>query len=162
MNKKHIILAGVALAIIGLLAWSKMARTAEFSDLSNRELAMTCEPGGMAENYHIHPRLSIIINGTDVPIPQNVGVTAACMHPIHTHADLPNIHIEAPVQRDFILGDFFAVWGKPFSKDQILEHTSNDTHTIRMTVNGAVVDTYENQVLRDKDEIVIYYELRTP
>lgn len=40
-------------------------------------------------------------------------------NPIHTHDDTGIIHIESPVKRDFTLADFFAVWNKPFSKDQI-------------------------------------------
>lgn len=164
LKSKMRMVLGVLLVIAGIggFVWLSLSGSSKKEDVyantSNRELALTCEPGGMAENFHIHPTLEIIINGSEYRLPENIGVTRTCMHPLHTHGDIPNIHVEAPVQRDFTLGDFFAVWNQPFSKEQILEYKADSTHTIKMTVNGNIVDTYQNTVLRDKDRVVITYE----
>lgn len=149
---------GVVVVVGVLLFWGRMGQKSAFADKSNRELALICQSGGMAENFHIHPQLKIVINGTEYPLPHNIGVTPSCMHPLHTHEDIPNVHVEAPEKRDFTLGDFFAVWKQPFNKDELLSYTSDSTHTITMTVNAVAVDTFENTVLRDKDQIVISYQ----
>jgi hypothetical protein len=38
---------------------------------------------------------------------------------LHTHASDGIIHVEAPRQQTFTLGQFFAVWGVPLSKSQL-------------------------------------------
>ncbi len=79
------------------------------------------------------------------------------MHPIHTHDASGKIHIESPEPRDFTLGDFFAVWGKTFSQSQILDSVADASHTIDVTVSGSKVDTYQNTVMHDNDQIVVSY-----
>ena len=126
---------------------------------TNREVALSCTTD-MATQFHIHPHLEIIINGKQQDIPANIGINLACMHPIHTHDASGALHVESPETRDFTLADFFAVWGKPFSKSQILDSAVDGSHIIKVAVNGAPVDTYENTVLRDKDQIVISVDLK--
>jgi hypothetical protein len=109
-------------------------------------------------SFHIHPVLSIVANGERQEIPTEVGITPTCMKAVHTHTPDGVIHIETGAPRDFTLSDFFAVWEKPFSKDQVLDFKADASHRIRMTVNGQEVDTFENTVLRDQDQIVILYE----
>jgi hypothetical protein len=99
-----------------------------------------------------------MVNGRRQEIPANTGVTLGCMSALHTHDSTGKIHVESPERRDFTLGDFFAVWNKPFSKDQILDYTVDGTHVLTVTVNGKAIDTYENTILRDEDTIVISYE----
>jgi len=106
---------------------------------------------------HIHPELRIRINGEAQEIPAGVGVSIACMKTIHTH-DADNVlHLEAPMRRDFTLGEFFRVWDKPFSATQILDAVVDDQHEIILTANGQTSDAYENLVLHDKDLVVIEY-----
>ncbi len=124
---------------------------------TTREVAMSCTTD-MATQFHIHAKLRIVISGVEQTIPANVGIDAGCMKPLHTHDASGTIHIESPVKRDFTLGDFFAIWGKPFSRDIILDAKIDLAHHIRMTVNGKDSDEYENLVARDDDEIVISYE----
>lgn len=148
--------------IVGLIIWGKSAANKKNEDLltmSSRELALYMTTD-MATTYHIHPELTIMMNGVEIPIPQNLGVTATGMTSIHTHDEKGVIHVEAPIKKDFILGDFFAVWGKDFSKMKLLDTTVSDTSEIVVMVNGEKVDTYENTVLRDKDKIVISYQAK--
>ncbi len=123
---------------------------------TTREIAMSCTLD-MYTQFHIHPHLRIMINGAEQTIPANTGISLSCMHPLHTHDTSGTIHVESPEQRDFTLGDFFAVWGKTFSKDQILDSVIDASHEIVMTVGGAPSDAYENLVFKDKQEIVIEY-----
>lgn len=110
---------------------------------------------------HIHPHLSIFINGARQDIPANIGIASAiCMRPIHTHDASGKLHIEWRTVRDFTLGEFFKIWGKPFNSEQILDHKVNETYKLTVTVNGAHNGEYENLILRDKDRIVIEYKER--
>ena len=124
---------------------------------TTREVALACTTD-MATRFHIHPTLEILINGEKQTIPTNIGVKTNCMNALHTHGTSGEIHVESPQKRDFTLTDFFAVWNKSYSKDQILDSKVDDQYVIRETVNGQEVEDYENTVLRDKDKIVISYE----
>lgn len=146
--------AGVVILIV-LLAF--FGDTTAVSRQSNRDLALSCTTD-MATRYHVHTRLSIVMNGEKQAIPEGIGVRPTCMNPLHIHGDDGTIHVESPEKRDFTLSDFFAVWGKPFSRNQILEAVADETHVIRVTVNGQEVEGYENTVLGDDEEIVISYE----
>lgn len=98
--------------------------------------------GGM----HIHPKLTLRANGEVQEIPSNMGISPACMRPIHTHDSSGTIHVEFPRKHDFTLLDFFKVWGKEFPLDSA------------MTVNDEPNSEFENLVLRDGDRIEIQYE----
>jgi hypothetical protein len=126
---------------------------------SNREIALSCTTD-MATEFHIHPHLEIIINGKKQEMPADIGVKNSCMNPLHTHDNTGKIHVESPERRDFTLADFFAVWDKTFTKDQILNYKIDETHIIRETVNGVETKDYEDTVLRDDDQIIIYYETK--
>lgn len=145
---------------IGLLVfasvWSRYAKEKRNTTASTRDIALLCTTD-MATQYHIHPELYIVINGEEVPLPANIGIKPNCMNSIHTHDGGGVIHVESPVARDFTLGDFFAVWDKPFSGSQLFEYVTDDSHVLSMTVNGSAVDTFEKTVFRDKDKIVIMY-----
>lgn len=118
------------------------------------ELVMSCTTD-MATQYHIHSHLQIIINGQVQEIPASVGIENNCLHPIHTHDNSGKIHVESPEKRDFILGDFFNVWNKPFNKDQILDYKREDNHTIKVTVDGQDSQDFERIILKDNQQIVI-------
>lgn len=158
--KKTFIIVGIIALIGGLIYWGGAAKRKERVDLQNmtsREVALRSTTD-MATEYHIHPELSIFVNGTEVPVPLNLGVKTTGMTAIHTHDEKGVIHVEAPIKKDFTLGDFFAVWGKDFSSTKLLDNTVNENTEIVVTVNGQKVDTYENTIIRDKDKIVISYQ----
>ena len=160
---KNKILLAVAIVVILLLVaflWLKNVNkqaAIEIQDLTSREVALRCTTD-MATQFHIHPQLRIYVDGREVFIPDDTGIAADCMRAIHTHKDRPELHVEAPIQKDFTLGDFFAVWGKDFSRSKLLDNVVNDGSSITVTVNGEKVDTYENTILKDKDKIVISFQ----
>ena len=114
------------------------------------------------EQYHIHPHLQIVINGQNIPIPGDIGKEIfGCERVIHTNDTSGIIHIEPNVYQPFTLGDFFGVWGKPFSRDRILDYVRDAEHEIVMTVDGNESDEFENLVLRDGQQILIDYKAKT-
>lgn len=119
-----------------------------------------CVEHSVSLSMHIHPELSIIIDGQPQPIPANIGIDPTCMKAVHTHDETGKIHLEYPDQIDFKLADFFTVWGQPFSKDQILDKKADDTHTIIMTVDGQPSTDFENLILKDAQKIEIRYETK--
>ena len=151
----------ISIAVVGLLIWGSVAynkSTIEnYTAKTSREVALACTLD-MYTKFHIHPVLKIVIDGQSQVIPANIGIRNACMNAIHTHDATGLLHVEAPVKKDFTLGDFFAVWQKEFNKDQILDSKVDKTHTITLTVNDQPVDTFENTILVDKDNIVIEYK----
>jgi hypothetical protein len=158
MNTK--IVTGVVLGcvlILGGILYYSTKNTLNYETMTAREVALTCTTD-MATQYHIHPELTIIAEGKPILIPADVGITNGCMNSLHTHTPDGVLHVESPVQKDFVLGDFFAVWKKDFNRNQILDFKTDSTHAITVTVNGVPVDTFENTPFRDLDKIVITYK----
>ncbi len=85
--------------------------------------------------FHIHAHLVIFVKGKQRQIPYGIGIgpplggdkTAAgpfvtsgsCFMWMHTHAGDGIIHMEAPKQIVFNLGQFFDIWGQKLSKTQV-------------------------------------------
>ena len=65
------------------------------------------EPTG----FHIHVHLELWKNGAPVPIRAGIGVVGGCFYWLHTHTPDGIIHVEAPEDRKFTLGQFYAIWG---------------------------------------------------
>ncbi len=108
--------------------------------------------------YHIHVTLTIVTDGVQEIIPTNVGRTATCTKPLHTHdgeyvpqSQPARIHVESPVARAFTLRDFFTVWGRTFTPTQVVSCVGSVT----MTVNGTPSTAYGDLVLVDGLDIVI-------
>ena len=50
---------------------------------------------------HWHPMLEMYVKGEKIEIPQNIGI-GAVHQPMHTHDDLPIIHLEFPEKQTVI------------------------------------------------------------
>jgi hypothetical protein len=61
-------------------------------------------------------------------------------------------------KEDRKLGNFFKIWGKPFSKTQILDKKNGEEGKVSMKVNGKQNSEFENYHMRDGDMIEIRYE----
>jgi len=83
--------------------------------------------------FHIHAHLTIFVNGMPRQVPAGIGIPGAagqstpqgpfisngkCFYWLHTHAADGIVHIESPVHRTYVLGDFFDEWGQPLGPDQ--------------------------------------------
>ncbi|HZI40129.1 MAG TPA: hypothetical protein VFD67_00455 [Gemmatimonadaceae bacterium] len=92
------------------------------------------------QRIHIHQHLAIFDHGKAVTVPQYIGIpfAARCIYWLHTHTPDGIIHVEAPMDRSFTLGDFFAVWGQPLDRTHIGSATATKkSESLRVWVNGA-------------------------
>ena len=138
MKNFVIIGAVVILVLVGATFWSK--------SLSSKDPSIIARSG-----IHWHPELEIFVNEEKIEIPENVGLIGA-HSPIHTHEDLPIIHLEFDglVREDDIkLGNFFKIWEKEFM---------SFGPSVKMVVNGQENTELENYIMRDGDKVVLYYE----
>ena len=107
---------------------------------------------------HLHPYLTIIIDGVESKISENTGIdTQTCsdaMHMTHTHDDTGKIHLEGHTVEEVPLEVFFDVWGQHFDETGIFEYRDG---TIEMTVDGQSNTDYQNHILADGQNIVITY-----
>ncbi len=76
---------------------------------------------------------------------------------VHTHTSAGRVHGGSLAERTSCLRDFFAVRGEPFTATQLLDYTSDTTHTIPMTVDGVPSTAYGDLLLQDGQQIVITY-----
>ena len=101
--------------------------------------------------------IRIILNGTQIIIPNKIGNEAECMRPLHTIDDSGDVYVESPVSYPYTLQDFFVVWGQVFTKDQIFTLHADSNHVITMTVNGVPNYEFENHVLAPGEQITITF-----
>lgn len=170
MNKKHAglsfpaILAGLAIIFAFLVIYQRVGTGGADNGFRARlaDSDINCLPQGHQRlALHFHPRLTILIEGEPVAVPANIGVTNRCMAELHTHDDSGTIHLESTGSaRTFTLGQFFAVWGQPFSAEQILDRVADDKFEIVMTVDGEPSQAFGDLVLKDEQEIVISYQAK--
>jgi hypothetical protein len=84
--------------------------------------------------YHIHAHLTVYANGAMRPVPGGIGQVGpqasgsgnsafygaqVCYYTLHTHAADGVIHVEAPTETTYTLGQFFALWGQTLSSSQV-------------------------------------------
>ena len=108
---------------------------------------------------HHHIELSIYVDGQQVVVPANIGLSQTAASPLHTHDDTGVVHIEsADVNFQPVLGQFMDVWGV-YMTDTCLGAECNDgDRQLRLFVNG---DEYTGQPtllpLTDKLSVVITF-----
>ena len=113
---------------------------------------------------HIHPHLAIKINGENVEIPAEIGISGGVMSVIHTHDATGTLHLEAPTPKDFNVGHFFFMWShssgdqKIFNSTCILDYCNDGVKQVKMFVNDVESNEYENHIMRDLERIEIRYE----
>lgn len=112
------------------------------ADVAARVAAAGLDLGPMGTAEHYHPRLRIVIDGADVPVPPNIGVdpSTGAMSALHTHEGDGTIHIEADsVGEVFTLGQFFTQWGVPLTPQQIGGVRAKPGQQVQVTSNGTPV-----------------------
>jgi hypothetical protein len=123
----------------------------------SRSFLMAPIPEGAPLSEHIHPHLTIIVDGQAQAIPAGIGIKSTGVLPIHTHTPDGTLHVESPKQLPFRLRDFFTIWGQPFSKNVVLGHVAGRGEKITMTVDGRPSKQFGNLLLQDGQQIVIRY-----
>ena len=131
------------------------------TDVLARVAAAGLDLGPMGTAEHYHPNLRVVINGTEVPVPPNIGVDPAtgAMSAVHTHAGDGTIHIEADtVGEVFTLGQVFIQWGVELTSTQIGGVKAPADQAVTLTSNGKPV-TGDPMDLRLEPEQQIVLEL---
>jgi hypothetical protein len=108
---------------------------------------------------HVHPRLAVYVRGEEVPIPVNIGIDPSqppeMMAGLHTHDSSGVIHVENAAEPS--LGQFFQIWGVPFSGDRLGPHEAAGDESVRMWVDGQPSREFGDLVLEDEQEVVVAY-----
>lgn len=132
------------------------------TDVPARVASAGLDLGPMGTAEHYHPRLRIVIDGKDVPIPANIGVdpTTGAMSAVHTHETDGTIHIEADTAgQTFTLGQLFTQWGVTLTPTQIGGVKATDGQQVNLTSNGTPVAGDPNDLRLEPDQVIV---LRMP
>lgn len=135
----------IAAALIIFPSWQRSGGTLT---LGGGDTSVPCLVPNLPLATHIHPELSIIMDGKSVTIPAEIGLKGVCERVIHTHDASGQIHVESQTVRDYTLGDFFSVWGEKIQKD---------AYNLVMTVDGTPSKEFENLVLKENQKISLTY-----
>lgn len=152
MKQNHIIIGiSIALILAALLWWS-----ASFTNSARAGFwpgtTIPCLPNGHQNlALHIHPTLQVFVQGEEVPVGANIGISPTCMAEVHTHEANGVLHIESTnPNATYTITDFFAVLGEDLYREGF---------TLTATVNGTVIDAIETYALNDHDAVVLSYEI---
>ena len=161
MNFEKIMFGGAIAATMIFIVLSTTGNT-DLIENDSWAIEETCLGSHSSDISHTHSSLSIIINGGEQYISQNIGIQdSKCpdgMRGIHTHDDTGRLHIETPSQISAPIGAFFNIWGEIFKSEQILDYKVDSDHEIVMFVNGEINQDFENYVMLDNDVIEIHYQ----
>ncbi len=151
---KNIWIVGVVVVVLGVLLFttsSKQKQGAETLDFVPGT-SVACLPSGHQNlALHIHPTISILVDGVAEVVPANIGITEECMAELHTHDASGVIHLETATAGRFnqlAFKDFFAVWGMPVEREG---------YTLAITVNGTPVSSIDEVPLEDKAAVQFTY-----
>lgn len=118
---------------------------------------------------HIHQHLDVRVNGRAVTVPAAIGFgidvdqKVKFVSPLHTHDVDGTIHVESPLRRQFMLGDFFDVWGLRFSASCLGSYCAQGDARVRVYVNGRLVGPGSDPravVLESHQQILVSYGTR--
>ena len=161
MDLEKILFGGAIAATVVFVILSTTSNT-NLTENDSWPIEETCLGSHSSDISHTHSSLSIIIQGEEISIPQNIGIQdSVCpngMRGVHTHDDTGRLHIETPSQIDAPIGAFFNIWGEIFNSEQIFDNIADSDHEVIMLVNGEVNDEFENYIMLDGDTIKISFE----
>ena len=147
------VIVGIIVLAVVLIAWSRIGGGEQPQPVVQGEVISK-------NGIHWHPNLSISVRDEEIPIPVNTGLIGG-HSPMHTHETDGTIHLEFEglvEKKDITVGQFFELWGKEFSSNQLFENSASGTERIVMYVNGVKNTEYENYVFQEHDEVKIVFE----
>lgn len=110
--------------------------------------------------YHIHPQLTVYVDGDQVKVPANIGIDQedGLISALHTHDDSGEIHVEAPERADFTLGQLFTEWDVELTDTCIADHCPDEANGFVVYVDGEPVDGDPNDIVfEDEQEIIVWH-----
>ena len=120
----------IAVSVLSFVAFTRIDAGLRSGNTSSAN-AIPCD---LLEHtqVHYHAALQILNGGTAIPIPTNLGRTSSCSYWLHMHTGEPGIiHIEAPTDRTFTLGDFFQVWSRWAGEKELIDASHVSTISLR-------------------------------
>jgi hypothetical protein len=138
--------AVIAIAVVVVVVLSRGQEEPRTTARKPAVLASAGEPRGRAVNgiqcqtteqiaFHIHAHLAVFVDGRQRIVPEGIGIApprteqrtpggpfvvgGSCLYWLHSHTPDGIIHIESPQQRNYALGDYFAIWGQPLGPQQV-------------------------------------------
>jgi hypothetical protein len=131
-------IATASVALIAALSLAPHDARAQLVTADGRTVSGISCDAQEGQRIHIHQHLVILDKGKEVRIPENIGIPAGrrCIYWVHTHTPDGIIHIEAPQDRSFTLGDFFAIWGQPLSRTEAATAHAGKGKTLKVWVSG--------------------------
>jgi hypothetical protein len=107
--------------------------------------------------FHIHGNLSVYTDGKKQTVPANIGIDSQSqfLASLHTHDDSGVVHMEAVQPYPFKLGQFFTIWGVPFTASQLGSYHTGPGLVLQTWVNGKQVKDGVNYVMKPHDKIVV-------
>lgn len=128
-----------------------------------RTKAKVSTMGNPSAHEHTHQQLTVLIDGRPIEVPANIGIhphrPGSDMAGLHTHDPTGKIHNEG--QADATLGQFFAVWGVPFTKDQLGPYAAGKGRVVQMWVDGKPSEKFGDLRLKEGQNIVVSLGSRT-
>jgi hypothetical protein len=162
------ILAGVAVLTTlgsgsggkGLPAGSSQPFGQHYEGLERRRVAAGVSTmAAPSASEHTHPHLAVWVNGERVTVPADIGIDPredpGQMAGLHTHDDGGTIHNEG--QADATLGQFFAVWGVPFSNDRLGPYRAGNGRIVQLWVDGKPSQAWGRLRLADGQDIRVTF-----
>jgi hypothetical protein len=107
LPKKLIVIGGIVAIIVGIGIYATMTSHALIPGVRAID-GIGCNSMEQSA-FHVHSHLVIFINGRHSQVPSQIGIPANCFYWLHTHDESGKIHIEAPMLRDFTLGQLFDI-----------------------------------------------------
>ncbi|HXK39939.1 MAG TPA: hypothetical protein VJ837_03835 [Candidatus Paceibacterota bacterium] len=134
----------VVAIIIALFAWGIASQNKNMTYIPGTNVA--CLPQGHQNlKTHIHPLMTITMDGIPETLPTDIGITGDCMAEVHTHDTTGTLHVEtvdASRLDALTLADFFDVWGTTFER----EHFS-----VSLTVDGEEMIKIDPSMIHFRD-----------
>ncbi len=147
-NQNKIILGIAVVVVVGVLLLGRTPKEVVAQMWEDTDIECLVN-GHQFLAQHIHPTLSITVDGKPEPVPMNLGLTGNCMAEVHTHDEAGVIHIESVGPKTFTLSDFFSVWAQDLNREG---------YTLTVTSDGAVVENPATLEMRDGQKIALNYK----
>ena len=139
----------VVLTVLFMIPRFTSKQTAPGVVSSDSATDVPCLVPNIPLKQHVHPQLTITVDGVKEEIPANIGLTVSCERALHTHDATGELHVEAQDDRAYTLGEFFSVWERKIEREG---------YTLNAQVDGVSVTTpIEAIPLKDGEKIELLY-----
>ena len=166
----------ITAAVAGLAAAAGgAALLGAFNQDPEDEDVFGAKPEGLAERVdkaqltlgadHFHPTIRLVVNGSQIPIPVDLGVApSGGQHaPIHLHPGDEQLHAEGVEEGKFTLGQFMTVWGVPLTPTRLGPYRESGERKVTVFVKRkgeqrfTETDDFADLRLGDADEVYVVY-----